>query len=258
MTDLGTLGGVTSSASAVNSAGQVVGYSTDPNEVSFAFLYDAGKMLNLNDYLPPGCVFTNLASADAISDSGQIAGSGYLADGSYHAYLMTPIGPLNILITNPPPNSVFQPPASFTISATVTDTAGTVTNVQFLVNSSVLANVSTAPWNATANGLTSGNYLLSAIAMDTTGLRATNVINVTVAATVPSAVTLLNPVFDIAGFSFSFATQPGFNYAGQYCSPLALSNLWLTFTNFVGNGSVVRITNAGPAEPERVYRVLAH
>lgn len=91
MTDLGTFGGSSSSASAINAAGLIVGYATDTNGVSDAFLYDGSRMINLNAYLPPASSgWTNFASADAINDAGQIAGSGFLADGSYHAYLLTP------------------------------------------------------------------------------------------------------------------------------------------------------------------------
>jgi probable HAF family extracellular repeat protein len=92
MTDLGTFGGGTNSASAINNAGQIVGYSTDANGISHAFLYAGGKLLNLNDYIPPGSVFTNLATADAINDAGQIAGSGYTTDPNnyYQACLLTP------------------------------------------------------------------------------------------------------------------------------------------------------------------------
>ena len=97
LTALGTLGGSVSSAAGINSAGHIVGYSTDSNEVSSGFLYDGSRMINLSDLIPAGSGFTNLASADAINDSGKIAGSGYLADGQFHAYLLTPIG------TNAPP-----------------------------------------------------------------------------------------------------------------------------------------------------------
>src|SRR5262249_11668421 len=90
MTDLGTLGGVTSSASAINSAGLIVGYATDTNEVANAFLYDGSKMINLITLLPSNSGWTNLASADGINDAGQIIGSGYLADGDFQGYLLTP------------------------------------------------------------------------------------------------------------------------------------------------------------------------
>jgi probable HAF family extracellular repeat protein len=90
MSDLGTLGGSSSSASAINSAGSIVGYANDSNEVANAFLYDGSKMINLLTRLPANSGWTNLASAEGINDAGQIIGSGYLADGEYQAYLLTP------------------------------------------------------------------------------------------------------------------------------------------------------------------------
>ena len=98
--DLGTLGGVTSSASAVNSAGQIVGYATDANEVANAFLYDGSNMVNLINFIPPNSGWTNLTSADAINDQGQIAGTGFLADGEYHAFLLSPVSGF-ILLSSP-------------------------------------------------------------------------------------------------------------------------------------------------------------
>ncbi len=91
MTDLGTFGGSSSSAGAINASGQVVGYSYDSSETSWAFLYNGTSVLNLVNYIPAGSGWTNLTSADAIDDQGQIAGSGLLANGAYHAFLLTPV-----------------------------------------------------------------------------------------------------------------------------------------------------------------------
>ncbi len=192
MSDLGTLGGTVSSAHAINSAGQIVGYASDVNEVGHAFLYDGSTMINLDTLIPPGSGFTNLASADAINDAGQIAGSGYLADGSYHAYLLSPAPPLVVLITNPAPNATFQAPATFVVGASATDTAGTVTNVEFLVNANVIGNSTSVPYNASANNLPAGSYILTAVAADDAGLKATNSITVTVG-DIPPTVSITNP-----------------------------------------------------------------
>jgi probable HAF family extracellular repeat protein len=100
MKDLGTLGGSTSSASAINGAGLIVGYATDSNEVANAFLYDGSKMVNLITLFPPNSGWTNLASADGINDAGQIIGSGYLADGEFQGYLLTPSSS-SVVIFNP-------------------------------------------------------------------------------------------------------------------------------------------------------------
>ncbi len=192
MHDLGTLGGATSSASAVNTAGQVVGYATDAAEESHAFLYDGSRMIDLNTYVPSGSGWSNLVSADAINDAGQIAGSGYLNDGSFHAYLLSPALPLTVAITSPAPNTTFSAPATFVVSASVSDTAGTVTNVQFQVNGTVIGNATSSPYSATANNLGVGTYRLTALASDNTGLIASNSITITVTDAPPS-VTITSP-----------------------------------------------------------------
>ena len=196
MMDLGTLGGSTSSASAINNAGLIVGYATDSNEVANAFLYDGHTMINLLNLLPPNSGWTNLASADGINDSGQIIGSGYLADGEFQGYLLTLNSALTVTITNPAPNAVFQAPATVAIGATVSDSSGTVTNVEFLVNGSVLANITAPPYTTTEANLSAGLYTLTAIASDNRGLIASNSVTITVTnltSDLPPTVTITNP-----------------------------------------------------------------
>ncbi|HEY5913336.1 MAG TPA: hypothetical protein VJA21_22315 [Verrucomicrobiae bacterium] len=93
LADLGTFGGSSSSAAAVNNSGLVVGYAYDTNEVSWAFLSTGTNLINLANLIPPNSGWTNLTMAEAINDLGQIAGSGLLANGGYHAFLLTPVGP---------------------------------------------------------------------------------------------------------------------------------------------------------------------
>ncbi len=82
--DLGTLPGQTySGAAAINSRGQIVGQSG-----SRAFLYQAGRMRDLNDLIPAGAGWV-LTKAIALNDQGQIVG-----DGTFHgravSFLLTP------------------------------------------------------------------------------------------------------------------------------------------------------------------------
>lgn len=256
MNALGTFGGSSSSASAINSSGLVVGYATDTNEVAHAFLYDGNNMVDLNTLLPPGTGWTNLSSADAINDAGEIAGSGYLSDGSYYAYLLKPAPPLTVTVTNPAPNARFPVPATFTIQASATDTGGTVTNVEFLVNGNKIGDSTTPPYSATATNLPAGTYLLTAVASDNAGLFATNSIDVTVAT--PAPFSLTTPTFDATGFSFSFQTQTGFTYTGEFTTRFGATNNWVVFTNLAGNGSVVRVTNSAGTNTQGFYRVLAY
>lgn len=89
MTDLGTLGGRTSSAQDINASGQIVGNSDTADGALHAFLFDDGAMIDLNTLVDPvgGWVLT---SAAAINDSGWIIGSGKAPDGQSRAFLLRP------------------------------------------------------------------------------------------------------------------------------------------------------------------------
>ncbi len=85
ITNLGTLGGKTSIATAINDSGQVVGYS-DIAIGSYeerAFLYDGGTMTGL------GTLGGYYSRASGINNSGQVVGVSWLAPGSdtRHAFL---------------------------------------------------------------------------------------------------------------------------------------------------------------------------
>ena len=99
--------------------------------------------------------------------------------------------PPTVAITNPSSGTVFTAPANVTIQASATDSDGSVTNVQFLVGSTVLANVTTSPYAATTNGLPAGSYTLSTIASDNNGAKATNSISISV--NNPPTVAITNP-----------------------------------------------------------------
>jgi Big-like domain-containing protein len=166
--------------------------------------------------------------------------------------------PPTVSLTNPAPNTSFQAPATFSIGATASDSDGSVTNVQFLVNGTVIGNSAVVPYSAIANNLTAGNYTLTAIASDNGGLTATNSISVTVTSVSVLPMTLLNPILNGSSFSFAFATQAGITYQGQYVNLPSGTNNWLNFTNLIGDGSVVRVTNSILSPGQRFYRVLAY
>ena len=89
MIDLGKPPDASSSgANAINSSGEVVGYSSYiGQEPSRAFLWRDGEMIDLNSLLPADCGWV-LDDARAINDAGQIVGTGSL-DGELRAVLLT-------------------------------------------------------------------------------------------------------------------------------------------------------------------------
>lgn len=166
--------------------------------------------------------------------------------------------PPSVAITNPAPNATFLAPATIQVGASASDADGQVTNVEFLVNSAVIGNATAAPYGAMANNLSAGTYTLTAIASDNAGLTATNAISITVTNGALLPIKLFSPALIGGNFSFAFATQSGYTYDCQYVAPLALSNNWATFTNFIGDGSVAQVTNSNLTDEQRYYRVLAH
>ena len=81
VSDLGTLGGNSSGARAINATGQIAGYAFSSSTQSNAFLYKNAKIINL------GTLGGTTAIGLAINSSGQVAGYSTLSDGSYRAFI---------------------------------------------------------------------------------------------------------------------------------------------------------------------------
>jgi probable HAF family extracellular repeat protein len=93
---LGTLGGPTSSAAAINSSGQIVGVSDTAAGPAHAFLYSGGVMQDLG--VPAGWAKT---SALALNNRGQIVGDGTDSNQATRAFIYSPgigIADLNGLV----------------------------------------------------------------------------------------------------------------------------------------------------------------
>ena len=151
--------------------------------------------------------------------------------------------PPSVSITSPTAGAVFSEPANVTIQVTATNSANTVTNVQFLVGSSVLTNEAAPPFSAITDSLAAGNYTLSAIASDNMGVTATNDIAISVVASVPIVISALQP--SSTSFQFDYTATPGLRYVVQYSTNLALPNWAAIITNTAtGNPETFVDTNA--------------
>src|SRR5437764_12150497 len=73
--DLGTLGGSSSRANAINDSGQIVGWSITTSGVTHAFLWENRVMRDLGSIDPSDP--TDFSEAQAIDNAGLVAGVGY-------------------------------------------------------------------------------------------------------------------------------------------------------------------------------------
>jgi len=98
MKDLGTLGGLGSSATAINDFDQIVGasYSAYYGEVH-AFLYEDGQMKDLGDLGGDFDPEIGQDRANGINDSGQVVGQSLKSSKNFHAFLYRGEGPMQDL-----------------------------------------------------------------------------------------------------------------------------------------------------------------
>jgi plastocyanin len=161
--------------------------------------------------------------------------------------------PPTVAITNPASGAVFAAPASVTIQASASDTGGTVTNVQFLIGSTILTNETVAPFSAVAGNLAAGSYTFSAIASDNGGLTATNAITNSVVNAGP--VLLSSPQqLPAASFRFSYTANAGLNYVVQRSTNLVLND-WVPLATNLAGGSSVTFTDVNATVNPAFYRV---
>lgn len=144
--------------------------------------------------------------------------------------------PPSLAITRPVNGAVFAAPANVSIQAGVTNGSGTVTNVQFLVNDSVVASENSGPFSTVANNLAAGAYTLSAIAKDSSGLSATNSVDISVVT--PMTVNLTNGSrLSRTDFEFSYSADIGLDYVVLRSEDLMM---WVPLaTNMAASNPVV-------------------
>ena len=159
--------------------------------------------------------------------------------------------PPSIALTNPPTSSIFSAPATLQLSATASDSDGTITNVQFFQGTTSLGSKTVSPYSLWASNLAAGGYVFSAVASDNTGLKATNGVSISVVT--PNPIVLSNPQKQSGSqFSFNYTATPGLRYV------IERSGTPSSFTSLKTNtasGSSVTFTDNAPVLNNNFYRV---
>jgi Bacterial Ig domain len=156
----------------------------------------------------------------------------------------------SVTITNPANNSVFAAPASVRIAANATVSSGSVTNVAFFSNGSLLGAVGSPSSGVTVGSLGAGAYALTAVAT-AAGISATSsVVNITIVA--PIAITLSSQRITNSQFAFSYAVNPGLSYVVQSSSNLVN---WVSLVTNIPGSSPVRFRGGFSPNGAQYYRV---
>jgi mannan endo-1,4-beta-mannosidase len=109
-----------------------------------------------------------------------------------------PSVPPSVSLTSPANGSIFTAPATITVSATASDSNGTVSKVEFLRNGVVVGTDTASPYSWIMSGLAAGSYTLAVRATDNAGA-------VTTSGTV--GITVKVPTAMSASLTFTAATD---------------------------------------------------
>jgi plastocyanin len=159
--------------------------------------------------------------------------------------------PPTVGITDPVGGAVFAAPASVKITATATNTDGSVTNVQFLSNGGPLGSVTTAPFNFTTPPLAFGTYALTAKASANNGLSATSA-PVNISVVTPVAISNFFPRITNGQFLFNHTANPGLRYVVE--NTTTFTNWSPLVTNTAASNSV-EVDDSFQVGSLRFYRV---
>ncbi len=160
--------------------------------------------------------------------------------------------PPTISVISPTNGAVLAAPASVTIQTTPADSDGSVTNVQFLLGTTVISNRPVAPFIATTNNLAAGTYTISAIVSDNLGAKGTNSVAFSVVSPAPLAISSLTAA--AGSVQFSYAANIGLSYVVQKNTSLASSN-WISLATNQAKTSPVVFVDPHATNNPAFYRV---
>lgn len=98
--------------------------------------------------------------------------------------------PPSVSLTSPAANDTFISPATVTLTASASDSDGSIASVAFYSGGTLLTTDTSAPYSYTWSGVSNGIYGLTAVATDNQGaVTSSNVVSITVGDPTPSTVT---------------------------------------------------------------------
>jgi regulation of enolase protein 1 (concanavalin A-like superfamily) len=119
--------------------------------------------------------------------------NGALASATFDSVSVTPAGsnpppnvPPTVSLTAPGAGNIFTAPANITLTATASDSDGTIARVDFYAGATLIQSDSTSPYSVSWSNVPAGNYVLTARAIDNSGAEtASSTVNIQVTAPPP-------------------------------------------------------------------------
>jgi phosphatidylserine/phosphatidylglycerophosphate/cardiolipin synthase-like enzyme/regulation of enolase protein 1 (concanavalin A-like superfamily) len=102
--------------------------------------------------------------------------SGTLATANFDNVSLSsaPNNPPAVSMTSPTGGATYTAPASITVSASASDTDGTIARVDFFANSTSIGTATTSPYTISWNNVAAGSYSITAVATDNSGATTTS------------------------------------------------------------------------------------
>ena len=139
--------------------------------------------------------------------------------------------PASVSITSPTNSQVVF--SNFTINATASVNPGTVTNVGFYVDNTIVGHATNSPFGFIATGISAGAHALKAVALDSNGNAATSsVVNITVTSAAPPAFSAYESFNYPLGSLVSGTPSTGTGFSGNWsCGAAGTIVSGLTYPN---------------------------
>ncbi len=136
-------------------------------------------------------------------------------------------------------------------------TAGfAASEVRFYEDSTFLTKDSTVPYSMFVSNLTEGSYVFSAAALLSSGeLETSDGVHVTVLSPHQHAPVPLGAALSGNAIALSLPTEPGQQWRIEYTDQ-AIVGPWTSLTNFVGDGTVITVTDTIQNQKHRFYRAV--
>ena len=164
--------------------------------------------------------------------------------------------PPSVAITNPTNNATLAAPATFNFTADASDTdQDGLSDVEFYVGTNLVDDIFfPGPYMTTVSNLTTGTYMLSAVAFDNVGATTTNTITIHVGSAAPILLSAPQMVAGKFQFSVSGLTIGKTNIV-QATTNIASSSNWVALATNVASTNTMSFTNAS-ASGRNFYRVV--